>query len=120
MNAMIHIVDDDEAVRLSLHLLMRSFGMRAHAFGSAREFLEALSTETPDCLVLDLNMPGMDGAELQETLAGRHSGIPVIAITGRPDSPLADRILAAGARVVLEKPVRERELMSAIEHALQD
>lgn len=117
---MIHIVDDDEAVRSSLRLLMRSWGMRARAFGSAEEFLQALPGETPDCLVLDLNMPGMDGAELQETLAARASTIPVVAISGLPDSALAARILAAGARVVLAKPLRESELASAVGRALQD
>ncbi|MDR3418598.1 MAG: response regulator [Nevskia sp.] len=116
--SMIHIVDDDEAVRSALHLLLRSLGMRAQAFESAQEFLDALPGGAPDCLLLDLNMPEMNGAELQETLAARASRIPVIVISARPDSPLAARALAAGARTVLEKPLREQDLIDAVQGAL--
>jgi CheY-like chemotaxis protein len=112
-------VDDDAAVRTALRLLMRSWGMRAQAFGSAEEFLDALPAEAPDCLVLGLNMPGMDGSRA----AGNPGCTPQRDFRNRHYRPF--RFVArgacpgAGARIVFEKPVREPELITAIELALQ-
>lgn len=114
----IHIVDDDEAVRSSLNLLARSFGWKARLFSSAQEFLDALPQETPSCLVLDLNMPVINGAELMETLHARQAAFPVIAITGQPLSPLVPRARAAGATQILHKPFRNEELKSAVEDVI--
>ncbi len=116
--AMIHIVDDDDAVRSAVQLLVRSFGWRAQAFESATDYLDALPQGAPDCLLLDLNMPGMDGAELLRVVTGRHPGLPVIVITGEPQSPLAARALQGGAREVLDKPFGELELRRSIERSV--
>ena len=109
---MIHIIDDDEAVRSALALLLRSCGWKSRTFGSAQAYLEALGREEPDCLLLDLNMPGMDGAELYETLVQRGCRFPVVIVTGQPDSPLVTRLLKAGVRAVLAKPVGIDDLLT--------
>lgn len=116
---LVFIVDDDEAVRSATRLLARSFGWNARAFGSAQEFLEALPQGMPDCLLLDLNMPEMNGVELQLVLASRGISIPVVVITGQKDSPLAARARAAGARALLAKPFFDEELKQSVEEALQ-
>jgi len=117
---MIHIVDDDDAVRLSMRLLMQSFGWRSRAFASAREFLEASPrNDSPACLLLDLNMPGMNGAELAEMLAGWDPRVPVIVITGEGNtSQLAARARNAGVAEVLHKPFREDDLKATIDRVL--
>lgn len=117
---MIHIVDDEEPVRLALRLLLRSYGWSAKGFSSAGEFLQALAgSDIPDCLLLDLNMPGMSGAELLEEMAGRRIEIPTIVITGRQDPELINRALRAGAVQVLSKPLRDEELKASIDRVLQ-
>lgn len=118
---MIHIVDDEEPVRLALRLLLYSYGWAAQTFPSARDFLDALPEKgAPDCLLLDLNMPGMSGADLLEEMAERKLDIPTIIITGRQDPDLAGRALRAGAVEVLSKPLRDDELKSSIDRILQD
>jgi FixJ family two-component response regulator len=112
------MVDDDEAVRSSVKLLLQSFGWKARAFASAKELLEVLPSEKPDCLVLDLNMPVMNGAELQERLVADGVVLPVIIVTGEKYSHLAQRAKASGAREILEKPFREDELKESIERVL--
>lgn len=112
---LIDIVDDDDAVRSSLRLLLKSCGWRTRTFGSAGEFLGNLAEEFPDCLLLDLNMPGMNGAELLENLAGQCRQVPVIVMTGHPDSQLVTRARLAGARVILHKPFDAEVLTAFIE-----
>lgn len=115
----IDIVDDDEAVRSATFLLLSSYGWRARAFASAEQFLETLKLgSAPDCLLLDLNMPGMNGAELLEKLAVRQSALPVIVITGMRDAQLIARARKAGARDVLDKPFREKELKASVDRVL--
>ncbi len=114
----ISIVDDDEAVRMALRMLILSFGWRAHAFESGKSFLDAFSDIQPDCVVLDLNMPGMTGAEVQETLRDRGIRVPVIVVTGQRDPMLLSRARAAGAFELLSKPFQDAELKSSIEKAL--
>lgn len=119
---LIDIIDDDEAVRTALELLVRSYGWRARAYASAQEYLEdpAQAAHAADCLLLDLNMPGMGGAELMERLAARNVATPVIVVTGETRSPLAERARRAGARAVLDKPFAEDELKSEIEALLTE
>lgn len=114
----IHIVDDDEGVRSSLSILARSFGWRTRLFASARAFLDVLAEEDPSCLLLDLNMPEINGAELMEVLSDRRAAFPVIAITGQPQSSLVARARAAGARLVLHKPFLSEDLKSAVDSAV--
>ncbi|MCK9385624.1 MAG: response regulator [Nevskia sp.] len=111
------IVDDDEAVGQALRLLVRSFGWQAESFPSALAFLAALQAP-PDCLLLDLNMPEMNGAELLESLAARGVPIRTIMITAQKESPLLVRAEAAGARAQLTKPFDDEALKTCIESVL--
>ena len=85
----VFIVDDDEAVRSSLRMLIRSVGLQARAFGLAHEFLDAYGPDLPGCIVLDVRMPGMSGMEMQQELNRRGATIPVVFITGHGDVPMA-------------------------------
>jgi two-component system, LuxR family, response regulator FixJ len=115
----VFIVDDDEAVRGSLRLLMKSVGLVPHAFGSAREFLAQYQATQPGCLVLDVRMPEMSGLELQEELNTQGAVIPVIFITGHGDVPMAVEAMQAGAFDFLQKPFRDQDLIDRIQKALE-
>jgi two-component system response regulator FixJ len=115
---LVFIVDDDEAVRSSLRLLLRSVGLAASALGSAREFLETYDPSQPGCLVLDVRMPGMSGLELQQALNMRGAVIPVIFITGHGDIPMAVEAMQQGAFDFLQKPFRDQDLIDRIQRAL--
>lgn len=114
----ISIIDDDEAVRIALRLLLLSFGWSAMAYASGREFLDSIERGLPDCLLLDLNMPGMNGAELQEALCSLGVEVPVVIITGQKDHYLIERARAAGASALLYKPVHDEDLKTCIERVL--
>jgi FixJ family two-component response regulator len=115
----VFIVDDDEAVRSSLRLLLKSVGLVPTALGSAREFLDKYDPVQPGCLVLDVRMPGMSGIELQETLNRHGAVIPVIFITGHGDVPMAVEAMQAGAFDFLQKPFRDQDLIDRIQRALE-
>lgn len=115
----VFIVDDDEAVRSSLRLLLKSVGLLPNALGSAREFLEKYDPAQPGCLVLDVRMPGMSGLELQEQLNRQGAIIPVIFITGHGDVPMAVEAMQAGAFDFLQKPFRDQDLIDRIQKALE-
>ncbi len=114
------IVDDDAAVRDSLALLLRSQAWEAQSYASARAFLDGYRPGPADCLVLDLQMPGMNGVELQQELVRRGITIPVVIITAFANDPLAARARAAGARAVIAKPFRHDTLLRSIREALSD
>jgi two-component system nitrogen regulation response regulator GlnG len=113
--APVYVVDDDSSVRESVGSLIRSAGWPVEAFGSAREFLDSRWASIPGCLVLDLDLPGMSGLELQGKLDARFS---VIFLTGRGDIPTSVRAMKAGAQEFLTKPPPVDELLSAIGRAL--
>ena len=115
----VFIVDDDEAVRNSLRLLVKSVGLTATALASAQEFLASYDPLQPGCLVLDVRMPGMSGLELQQRLNLRGAVIPVIFITGHGDVPMAVEAMQHGAFDFLQKPFRDQDLMDRIQRALQ-
>lgn len=115
----VFIVDDDEAVRGSLRLLIKSVGLIPTALGSAREFLEKYDPAQPGCLVLDVRMPEMSGLELQEQLNRQGAVIPVIFITGHGDVPMAVEAMQAGAFDFLQKPFRDQDLIDRIQRALE-
>ena len=115
----VFIVDDDEAVRSSLRLLIKSVGLIPTALGSAREFLEKYEPAQPGCLVLDVRMPEMSGLELQEQLNRQGAVIPVIFITGHGDVPMAVEAMQAGAFDFLQKPFRDQDLIDRIQRALE-
>jgi FixJ family two-component response regulator len=114
----VFIVDDDEAVRASLKLLLKSVGIGATALGSAQEFLASHDATQPGCLLLDVRMPGMSGLELQQTLNMRGAIIPVIFITGHGDVPMAVEAMKHGAFDFLQKPFRDQELIDRVQLAL--
>jgi FixJ family two-component response regulator len=113
----VFVVDDDHRVREALCSLIASVGLRVAAYGSAPEFLDAEKPDAPACLVLDLQLPGSSGLELQRELA-ESSGPPIIFITGHGDIPSSVRAMKAGAIEFLPKPFGDRELLAAIDAAL--
>lgn len=117
--ALISIVDDDDSVRESLGGLMRSVGFRVVAFSSAEEFLGSTHASVPDCLILDIRMPGMNGRELQRHLRADGSTIPVIFITAHETDEGGRRgALREGAVDYLIKPFSEEALLKAVQAAL--
>jgi two-component system, LuxR family, response regulator FixJ len=114
----VYIVDDDPAVRGALALLVESSGWEVAAYPSAEAFLGAYRRGDADCLVLDLQMPGMNGVELQQELAARGIDIPIIVITAFSDHPLTLRAREAGALTILTKPFKHEALLRSIKQAL--
>ena len=114
----VFIVDDEEPVRDSIGLLLRSVGLRSQGFPDARAFLDAYRPEQPGCLVLDIRMPRMSGLELQQELNRRGWGIPVIFISGHGDVPMAVEAMRAGAVDFLQKPFKDDELIRRVQKAL--
>jgi FixJ family two-component response regulator len=114
----VFIVDDDQAVRDALRLLISAADLAVEAFGSAREFLDAVSADRPGCLVLDVRMPEIDGLDLQQQLAARGSRLPIIILTGHGDVPMAVEALRAGALDFIQKPFESKRLLSRIEEAI--
>lgn len=112
------IVDDDEAMREALVMLIESMGWEVDAFDSAEAFMDNYPARQDFCLILDLQMPGMSGADLLERLHGENRNIPVIVITAFPENNLARRALAAGALEVLTKPFNDQYLLEEIYRAL--
>lgn len=118
-HAQLYLVDDEPAVRKALSRLLRSAGYAVTAFGSAREFMQQQVADAPGCLVLDVTMPEITGIELQEWLAQTRSPLPIIFITGNGDIPTSVRAMKAGAVDFLTKPVKDTDLLRAIEIALR-
>jgi FixJ family two-component response regulator len=112
---MIAIVDDDEGCRIALEKLMRSVGRNASAFGSAEEFLSSEELHNTSCLITDLQMPGLNGIELQDRLVAGGHRIPIIFITAHPDDNVRARAMKAGAIAWFEKPVDPHRLIGCIE-----
>jgi two-component system, LuxR family, response regulator FixJ len=114
----VYIVDDDEAVRDSLSILLDAKGYRVRSFGSAPEFLASARSLPIGCLIVDIRMPEMDGLELQERLTARALDFPLIIITGHADVPLAVRAMKAGAVDFIEKPFASETLLDSLGRAL--
>lgn len=114
----VFVVDDDEAVRNSLRMLLKSLGMPAVTHGSAEEFLAGYDPDQSGCLVLDVRMPGMTGPELQQELNRRGAVIPVIFITGHGDVPMAVEAMQHGALDFLQKPFSDKDFIERIQRAL--
>jgi two-component system response regulator FixJ len=114
----VFVVDDDEAVRGALRLLLKSVGLAAVAFATAQEFLSTYESSQPGCLVLDVRMPEMSGLELQQQLNIRGAVIPVIFISGHGDIPMAVEAIQQGAFDFLQKPFRDQDLIDRIQRAL--
>src|SRR5688572_14769304 len=115
----VFIVDDDDGVRSSIRLLLKSVGLAATPMASAQEFLAAFDPAQPGCLVLDIRMPAMSGMELQQQLNLHGATIPVIFITGHGDVPMAVEAMQHGAFDFLSKPFRDQDLIDRVQRALE-
>ncbi len=120
LNSIVHIVDDDVAIRDSLELLMRTIGYEASSYESAESFLAKADLSVPGCLIADIRMQGMSGLELQQTLNDRGLNLPVIIITGHGEVPMAVQAMQAGAVDFLEKPYDNDVLVSRIKQCLSE
>ena len=116
--ATVAVIDDDPDIREALRGLLRSVGLGVELFGSVQEFLAAFQRERPGCLVLDVRLPGRSGLDLQEELARADIHFPVIFISGHADVPMSVRAMKAGAVEFLTKPVRDQDLLDAIQLAI--
>ena len=112
--AVVHIVDDEAALRGALALLARSVGLKARTYATASEFLEAYRPGGEGCLVVDVRMPGMSGIDLLERLRGIEGALPAIVMTGHGEVPLAVRAMRAGAIDFIEKPFQDQRLIDLI------
>lgn len=117
-DASVFVVDDDEAMRDSLAILLESAGYRTRCFASSRAFLEAAPRLPVGCAVIDVRMPELGGLELQEELRARAIPIPVVVMTGHADVPAAVRAMKAGAVDFVEKPFGAATIIAAVEQAL--
>jgi FixJ family two-component response regulator len=117
-SAIISIIDDDVATRLALAALMRAKGFDAKAYQSAEDFLQAGAQETSQCIITDIQMPGLSGIELKQRLNERKCAIPVIMITARAEKRLHALAIESGAFCLLRKPFRSHALLECVERAL--
>jgi FixJ family two-component response regulator len=115
----VYVVDDDPSIRRSLHGLVNSAGWAAETFPDAPAFLAAKRPDRPGCLVLDVQLPGLTGLDLQTRLAEVNEALPIIFLTGRGDIPISVRAMKAGAIDFLTKPFSEPELIAAIRRAIE-
>jgi FixJ family two-component response regulator len=115
----VYVVDDDPSVRRAIKRLIGSAGLQVELFGSAQEFLQCRRPDAPSCLVLDISLPGINGLDFQRQLAETDIRIPIIFITGHGDIPMTVRAMKAGAVEFLTKPFRDRDLLDAIQLALE-
>ena len=113
------VVDDDASMRDSLGNLIRSVGLSVQTFASAQEFLARPRPAAPSCLVLDVDLPGLSGLDLQQELIKGEVPIPIIFITGHGDIPMTVRAMKAGAIEFLTKPCRDADLLGAIDQAMR-
>jgi FixJ family two-component response regulator len=118
-DTIIAVVDDDPSVREGLSSLIRSAGLRVETFASAQEFLSRSGAETFSCLVLDLQMPGLSGLDLQKHMAEAEIEIPIVFLTGHGDIPASVRAMKAGAVEFLTKPFDEQDLLQSVQEAIE-
>jgi len=115
----VFVVDDDVSVRESLELLIKFAGWQPETFASAGEFLARARTATPNCLVLDISLPDLNGLDLQKLIASERTDMPIIFITGHGDVPMTVQAMKAGAVEFLTKPFDDEVLLNAIRHAVK-
>ena len=118
-HTLVYVIDDDVSMRKAIGRLLESEDYSVEVFTGAREFLVRAPHTGPSCVILDLNMPGLNGLELQETLAGRGRAEQVVLITGGASVPTCVQAMKAGAVYYLPKPLRDENLLSAVERALK-
>ncbi|SDI15124.1 Two-component response regulator, FixJ family, consists of REC and HTH domains [Pseudomonas panipatensis] len=115
----VYVVDDDQGMLDSTVWLLESVGLKALAFTSGRDFLDACSTEAHGCVLLDVRMPGLGGLSVQEEMRRRGIELPVIFVSGHADVPIVIRAFKAGAVDFIEKPYNEQLLLDSVQQSLQ-
>ena len=115
---LVHVVDDDDAIRRSVGFALKTSGFEVRSYESGSEILKAAPSLEEGCILLDIRMPGMDGLEVQEELKAKGVGYPVIIMTGHGDVSLAVKAMKAGAIDFIEKPFQKAVLLSAIEQGM--
>jgi FixJ family two-component response regulator len=115
----VFVVDDDASVRKALANLLSSVGLKVQTFGTAQEFLSSERPDAPGCLVLDVRLPGLSGLDLQRKLAEAKIQLPIIFITGHGEIQMSVRAMKAGALEFLTKPVKDQELLDAIQCGIE-
>jgi FixJ family two-component response regulator len=118
-DAIVFVVDDDPSIREAIKSLLTLEGLCVETFGSANEFLRNERPDLPGCVVLDVELPGLSGLDLQRELAAHGIRLPIIFITGYGDIPMSVRAMKAGALEFLTKPFRDQDLLDAIQQALE-
>lgn len=116
--ALVYVVDDDQSAREGVAGLIRSAGLVARAYASGEEFLAAARPNVPSCLVLDVNLPGLNGLDLQQEIAKSRPQVPIIFLTGHGDIPMSVRAVKAGAANFLTKPVDDEALLDAVQQCI--
>jgi two-component system response regulator FixJ len=116
---LVHLVDDDEAIRRSAGFMLKTSGFHVRTYESGIELLKTASNLEPGCILLDIRMPGMDGLEVQTALRDKGVGLPVVIMTGHGDVGLAVQAMKAGAVDFIEKPFEKAVLLSAIEQGME-
>jgi FixJ family two-component response regulator len=114
----VYVVDDEASVRRAMARLFRSVGLDVLTFDSANQFLEHPAADRPGCVVLDLEMPGLGGMELQQELTERHVDLPVVFMTGYGDIPTTVQAMKQGAVDFLTKPVNDKLLLETVQRAI--
>lgn len=115
---LVHVVDDDEAIRRSVAFALKTSGFQVRLYTNGSELLKSAAKLEEGCILLDIRMPGMDGLEVQEALKTKGVTLPVIIMTGHGDVSLAVRAMKAGALDFIEKPFQKAVLLTAIEQGL--
>jgi len=118
-DAIVFVVDDDSSIREAIKSLVALSGLRVETFGTAQEFLQIERPDLPGCVVLDVELPGLSGLDLQRELASHGIKLPIIFITGYGDIPMSVRAMKAGALEFLTKPFQDQDLLDAIQQALE-
>jgi FixJ family two-component response regulator len=118
-DAIVFVVDDDPSIREAVKSLISLAGLRVETFGAAQEFLRSERPNLPGCVVLDVELPGLSGLDLQRELTAHGIKLPIIFITGYGDIPMSVRAMKAGATEFLTKPFRDQDLLDAIQQALE-
>jgi FixJ family two-component response regulator len=114
----VHVIDDDDSVRLMLDSLLRSVRLNVRSYSSTQEFLKANSLDGPGCIVLDIRLPGINGLDFQEQLQEIGVNLPVVLMTGHGDIPMTVRGMKAGAVDFLPKPFRDQDMIDAVTTAI--
>lgn len=117
--SIVFVIDDDASIRISIQGLLKSVGLRSELFASTQEFLARTGADAPSCLVLDVQLPGLNGMDFQKQLADTGVQIPIIFVTGHGDIPMSVKAMKSGAVEFLTKPFHDQDLLDAVQQALE-